>query len=96
MPDTTRQPFDRMDQISADKECPSRAQQVFDNCGKCTQRVALHCSTCKIQVTGCMCSEIERFGEAEAVKRAFDRLDAEQARESLSKAGIILPPGFKP
>lgn len=87
--------FESMDLPAARKACSHRQDVVFEKCGKCDRTVGLHCVSCKIQVTGCICTEVDRFGEAEAIKRIFEREGEEQAIASLKKAGIIIPKGFK-
>lgn len=76
------------------KACGRQQEPIFENCGACDQRVALHCDNCRIQVTGCLCTEIDRFGENEAIKRMIDREGYEQTKERLAKAGIVIPKGF--
>lgn len=89
-----------MDQAAANSECSSRSSQIFVNCPKCDGRVGLHCDRCKIQITGCMCTEIDRFGtEAEGIAQIYDRLAQrvgdEAAREQLKKAGLWIPKGVE-
>jgi hypothetical protein len=54
-------------------------------------QVILHCTECKIQVSGCLCTEIERFGEDEAWKRSVERYGEDMARERYRKAGLYVP-----
>lgn len=95
-PNPPGDPFRHLDVSDANRECSKRNQNEGATCAKCKFRVILHCSDCKVQLTGCMCTEIERFGENEAVRRIFDQFEEEEARKRLKGAGIILPPGFKP
>ena len=83
--------FTHMDLRDAQGECGRRDDFVFDQCGKCGMRVGLHCSDCKIQVTGCFCTEIERFGNDEALKRMIERIGEEEAYVRARKLGIWTP-----
>lgn len=83
--------FPSMDLGAANNECRSRDQIVFDRCGKCSGRVGLHCSDCKIQVTGCLCTEVDRFGNDETWRRAVERMGEEFAREQFRRAGLWIP-----
>lgn len=84
--------FERADMNIANRECgPRPGSQVFDNCPVCSTRVALHCDDCKTQVTGCLCSEQERFGKDEAWRRAVQRWGHEVAKERLSAVGFWVP-----
>jgi hypothetical protein len=81
----------------ANKECGVRQGTHFTNCPKCQHRIALHCPNCKIQITGCLCTEIDRFGkEAEGIAIIYERMAKqvgdEEARKMLSKAGLWVPP----
>lgn len=91
MPDKEPKPFPHMDMAQANSECNHRAHQVFDNCQMCKQRVGLHCAECVIQVTGCLCTEYERFGNDAGWKRAVDMFGEELARERARSAGLWVP-----
>lgn len=80
-----------MDMAAAVKQCSSVKQQVKSICAKCDSSVILHCERCEIQVTGCICTEVERFGNAEAVQRMMDRYGEQEARARLKRAGIWVP-----
>lgn len=90
--------FVSMDMAKANEQCSSRRLQQRDTCGKCDSPVIVHCAQCMIQVTGCVCTEVDRFGEsAERIKEIYDRM-AEQvgpdvARARLTKAGFWVPKG---
>lgn len=83
--------FMSMDVTDANAECRTRGDYEFTNCPKCKLRVGLHCSTCKIQVTGCLCTEYERFGNDVAWQRAVERFGEEMAREKARAAGLWVP-----
>lgn len=83
--------FNAMTQAEANEECRYRAQQVSDKCGRCMMPVILHCASCTIQVTGCLCTEVDRFGQDEAWKRAVERFGEELARERYRAAGLFVP-----
>lgn len=85
--------FAAMDKAKADNECgPKNAEEmVFDVCGKCRQKVGLHCSDCKIQITGCLCTEVDRFGNDVAWQNAVERYGEEMARERYRDAGLFVP-----
>lgn len=94
MPTPTGEPFAHMDLAAAQAECGRPKVIIFDICKKCDQKVGLHCDSCKIQVTGCLCTELERFGENEGIQRIFDKLGEDAARARLAKMGIVVPRGF--
>lgn len=86
----------------ANKECSAnvipgtqgrgREQIRFTDCPRCRMRVGLHCLNCKIQVTGCLCTEYERFGQDAAWQRAVARFGEEAARQRAEMAGLWVPP----
>lgn len=80
-----------MDMGAANHECRSRDALVFDTCGKCKRQVGLHCAECKIQVTGCLCTEIDRFGNDVAWQKACERYGEELARQHYRQAGLYVP-----
>jgi hypothetical protein len=55
-------------------------------------RVLVHCYECMIQVTGCLCTEYERFGQDEAWARAVARWGEQAARQRAEAAGLWVPP----
>ena len=85
--------FESMDLAAANTQCKPKPpeEMIFDNCGRCKLRVGLHCEECKIQVTGCLCTEVDRFGKDEAWLRAVDRFGEELARERMKEAGFWVP-----
>ncbi len=83
--------FIAMDMIEAKNECNRTDQVTFTNCPKCRYRVGLHCSDCHLQVTGCLCTEIERFGNDEAWLRSVERFGLEFAKERFRMAGLWVP-----
>lgn len=80
-----------MDQGKANGECRNRGKQSVDTCPVCLLRVLMHCTDCKIQVGGCLCTEVERFGKDEAWQRACDQFGEELARERYRRAGLWTP-----
>lgn len=64
-------------------------------CPRCLQPVFLHCPMCKIQTTGCLCTEIDRFGQDEAWQRAVERYGAEIAKGHFQNMGLWVPPGIE-
>lgn len=85
--------FPWKDMADANAECARRDCVDFTNCPNCKLRIGLHCLDCKIQVTGCLCTEIDRFGEDETWKRAVERFGAELARQHYARAGLFVPKG---
>lgn len=85
-------PFRRMDTAAAVKECgrPFDKNKVTrTECKVCDMTVILHCSDCEIQITGCLCSAMERMSDEEFAD--FKRqIEEKKARE----AGLILPGTF--
>lgn len=89
-----------MDMAQANKECRFRNMQVRNTCGKCDSPIILHCDGCKVQVTGCICTEVDRFGsQAERIKEIFDKqaemFGEEEARRRMQKAGFWVPPSAR-
>lgn len=96
-------PFDQMDMRAANEQCDKQPDPVFDDCPVCRHRVGLHCMTCKIQVTGCTCTDRTRFDPEEAWESACRTRGEAQARKIYKANGwaipgedIILPPQFRP
>lgn len=87
--------FASMDMGQANAECLRRDSVVFDTCPVCKTKVGLHCSDCKIQTTGCLCTEIDRFGNDEAWRRACERFGQELAAENYRRAGLYVPKGIQ-
>lgn len=85
--------YPSMDIRDANNECRRRKATTFSNCPRCDMRVALHCDECKIQTSGCFCTEEDRFGSSEAIKRIIDQLGFETAKQKLLSKGFWVPPG---
>lgn len=84
--------FEHADMAEANRECGLRpGHQYKETCPRCKLPVMLHCRDCRVQVTGCLCSEVERFGNDEAWKRAVQRFGDEAARERMKEAGFWTP-----
>lgn len=91
MPESTDR-FVSMDIREANAECGVKPKaQIRDNCPKCGKPVMLHCSNCRIQVTGCLCTEVDRFGTSEALEKEIERVGYEQAVKNLRRAGFVIP-----
>lgn len=69
-------PYPQMTTEDANKECrpydPNRAA-TGRRCPVCTMQVILHCNDCKIQITGCLCTEERNHGPEIARQRMIDR-----------------------
>lgn len=88
--------FKRMALPEAKKECNTKLDSyVRAECNRCEMAVMLHCSDCNIQITGCFCSDEDRFGKNEAIQKMIDRMGFEKAKEKLTRQGIWVPPGVK-
>lgn len=82
-----------LDMLEANRECGVRRNQQYRvDCPKCKQPVMLHCDNCKVQVTGCLCTEVDRFGSSEAMKHLIERVGYESAVERMKAAGFYIPP----
>lgn len=83
-----RPEFKRMDLGEANEVCGhigmSRALRA--QCPRCDMAVYLHCRDCEIQVTGCLCSAVERMSPEE-LGRFRDEIRKKKARA----AGLVLP-----
>jgi hypothetical protein len=55
------------------------ADAYFVDCPECKSRVALHCVTCKVPITGCSCT-------------LADKIDDEIARIRREQSGLWVPP----
>lgn len=78
-------PLVRMDLQQAQVVCGHQQKTTFTNCPLCTERVAIHCPDCGIQVTGCGCTLAEKVREAEDEAR----------RERLKTLGVVVPSADK-
>jgi hypothetical protein len=79
-----------MDMAAANESCGA-PEPVFDDCPACRGRVGLHCAECKIQVTGCTCTEAARFDPLTAWEATCQRLGEDEARKAYKSAGIPIP-----
>jgi hypothetical protein len=87
-------PFKHMDMAGANASCGSMATResiVFEDCQACKRRVGLHCTTCKIQVTGCICSDRARFDPITAWQSACNAFGEAAARKAYREAGFAIP-----
>lgn len=84
--------FECMDTPDATAKCGrpyDRNASVRTVCAVCDMSVFLHCGDCQIQITGCLCTAIERMDEREYAE--FKKMVQEKkARE----AGLIIPGSF--
>lgn len=80
--------FKRLEMAQAVEICGpwDRNRAVRDKCPRCDGEVFLHCDGCKIQITGCLCSAVERMSD-EDLRRFRDEIQKRKARE----AGLVLP-----
>lgn len=64
-----------MDLAKANQECRpfEEDKAVAEKCPGCTMKIVLHCGDCKIQITGCLCTEEDNHGEEIARQRMIDR-----------------------
>lgn len=90
--------WDSMDMAKANEECGERDAVFKSVCKKCDMAVMLHGPRCNIQVTGCTCTEVDRFGAtAEGIAQVYERMaksmGPERAKESLQRAGFWIPKG---
>lgn len=82
-------PFKHMAIPEANAECKrpySRHNLVRTLCKVCEMDVMLHCSDCEIQITGCLCTAVERM-TPEDLHRFKEQVAQRRARE----AGLRLP-----
>lgn len=89
-----------MDMRAAGAEC-SGSPLLRSQCKACGMAVMLHCSGCQIQVTGCACLAIERYGVQEARKMLggdvvdkalrWQQDQEEKAKDEASRAGLWVP-----
>lgn len=90
--------FASMEMAEANNQCSNRKLQQRDKCPKCDSPVIVHCAQCMIQVTGCVCTEVDRFGsQAENIKSIYDRMAGQvgpdEAKRRLIQAGFWVPKG---
>lgn len=83
--------FEWMEMSDAAQECNTQRQQVGANCPACQLRVILHCTLCQIQVTACLCSTVDKWGQDEAFRRMVEQFGEEITREHYRRAGLIIP-----
>jgi hypothetical protein len=77
--------------IDADRECGYHRQLFRERCKACGRPVILHCDRCQIQVTGCLCTLIERMEPLEAYKMMAGQVGQTKAREMMQKFGYNMP-----
>lgn len=80
----------------ANKECSTRGQAHMIDCPECSERVAVHCDKCLIQLTGCTCTDTVIHGRDYALKARATRpshgagLNRAQRRQAARKRGPAL------
>jgi hypothetical protein len=79
------------DAPDADRECGKRRQYHQRKCGACKRTVMVHCDQCLIQVTGCLCTLIERMGPVEAYKTLARQVGQRDAQAAFKSFGYNLP-----
>jgi len=79
------------DVTDADHECNQRRAATKVRCDVCKRPVMLHCSTCKIQVTACLCTIIKRLEPLEAFRLLAKQLGQTKAREVMLSYGYNMP-----
>lgn len=67
--------FVHMEMRQANASCRPFSHEAArkERCQACRMQVILHCEDCKIQVSGCLCTEIENHGELHAMERMRQR-----------------------
>lgn len=84
-------PFQRMSlgDIIEKHACPRPYSKIHvkrDICPVCEMDVYLHCGDCLIQITGCLCTAVDRMSTEE-----LHEFQAEIRRRRAKESGIILP-----
>lgn len=79
------------DVLDADRECSHPRSVVKKRCAVCHRPAMLHCSSCNIQVTACMCTIIQRMEPLEAYKTLAKQLGQNKAREAMLSYGYNMP-----
>lgn len=75
------------DTLDADRECGKRRQIHSRQCPVCKRTVMLHCSECLLQVTGCLCTMVERMGPVEAYKAVAMQVGQRSAQRQFKAQG---------
>lgn len=82
-------PFKHADVVKATEACgrPYDKNAIKRaKCAVCEMDVMLHCADCEIQITGCLCTAVERMNQAD-----FAQFKHELQLRKAKEAGIILP-----
>lgn len=79
------------DVLDADRECPQSRHLDKVRCPICKRPVYLHCSSCKIQITACLCTLIHRLEPLEAYKLLSKQFGQTKAREMMAGYGYNMP-----
>lgn len=85
-------PFRHMDLAAATNECGRGYNRNFvirTQCKVCEMDVMLHCSNCEIQITGCLCTAVERMSDDD-----FRTFREEVQKKKAREAGLVLPPSM--
>lgn len=67
----------------------SKQSAVRTQCPVCEWDLFLHCIDCKIQITGCLCTAIERMNQDD-LREFMAQLDERRRREAIAK-GLWTP-----
>jgi len=79
------------DVADADRECNGPRALTKERCPVCKRPVMLHCSSCKIAVTGCLCTLVNRMEPIEAYKLLAVQLGQTEARKMMASMGYNMP-----
>jgi hypothetical protein len=87
-PDYVPVRFECMEMREANARCgPFKSKRAtMSECPTCEWKVVLHCSGCKIQISGCFCTAAERMTEDE-LKQFHQQVMEKKAKN----AGLIIP-----
>jgi len=63
--------FEKVTSDVAAKNCSNRrrGQKRIRRCSACKNKVIIHCDDCRLQISGCYCTDVARYGEEEAKRR---------------------------
>lgn len=85
------------DVSDADRECGKRRHPHTVACGACKRSVLIHCDECRIQITACLCTLIERMEPIEAYRTLAQQVGQIEAQRQFKSFGYNLPwlPGIR-
>lgn len=82
-------PFKQTDVVQATETCGrpyDRNAARRTKCPVCDMDVFLHCGDCEIQITGCLCTAVNRMNEHD-----LRQFKIELQKRKAKEAGLILP-----